>query len=724
MFRRLFLPVLVLAVGCTSSEPAAESDVLPHEQLLIAARNGDRATVGRLLDRGVAVNTPAEFGVTALWQACRKRHVNVAKMLVRAGADPNVTDAVWETTPLWMAEDPELIQLLVRAGARGAEGKLRAAAFSGSRSVMKAILDTGTWKESWLISAKANALLANREAAAALLDRVAGRALPVPAPIPQAELLQWEGAYQNDRLQTIQVEAMEGTIGIRLPQSALRSLAPRDRVTFDFGASTCRFEVTDSGVPQLLLCRGKHVRSVYERAAAAAEAGAATAPTGESWRRDATDTHRAQWARFRGPGGRGIAVDQNIPDDWDIESRRSVAWKTNLPGLAHSSPIVWGPNVFVTTAEMAGEKPLFQRGDVSEAAATEDPFEHAWKLLCLDHVTGAIRWQHTVVSGIPNSKRHPKSSQANSTPATNGEYVVALFNQGSLCCYTIDGRQQWQRDLGVLDSGAVTEPDYSWGFASSPVVHGKRVFVQCDLRNESYLAAYDLASGQQCWKISRDEVPSWSTPVIYEDSSGAVIVTAGTNFVRAYDVNSGAERWRMDGLSATPIPSPFVAADLLFLTSGHLPTQPIMAIQLERIANPRSQGAHASRDAVMWSRERGGSYIPTPIVYGDYLYTCSNRGIFTCYEAQTGVRAGRKRIARAAGSSFSASPVAADGRIFLTSEAGFVYVVRAGPDLELLATNRLGEDCLATPAIAGGLFLARTRHALMAIGRPRVSGAP
>jgi outer membrane protein assembly factor BamB len=180
----------------------------------------------------------------------------------------------------------------------------------------------------------------------------------------------------------------------------------------------------------------------------------------------------------------------------------------------------------------------------------------------------------------------------------------------------------------------------------------------------------------------------------------------------------------MDGLSATPIPSPFVAADLLFLTSGHLPTQPIVAIQPERIGDSGPQGAHAARGAVVWSRERGGSYIPTPIVYGDYLYTCSNRGIFTCYEAQTGVRVGRKRIARAAGSSFSASPVAADGRIFLTSEAGFVYVVRAGPDLELLATNRLGGDCLATPAIAGGLFLARTRHALMAIGRPRVASAP
>ena len=147
MFRRLFLPVLVLAGGCTSPEPVTESDVLPHEQLLIAARNGDRSTVDRLLDRGVAVNTPAEFGVTALWQACRKRHVNVAKTLVRAGADPNVTDAIWETTPLWMAEDPELIHLLVRAGARDAEGKLRAAAFSGSRPVMKWVIPALTLEE-------------------------------------------------------------------------------------------------------------------------------------------------------------------------------------------------------------------------------------------------------------------------------------------------------------------------------------------------------------------------------------------------------------------------------------------------------------------------------------------------------------------------------------------------------------------------------------------------
>ncbi|MEE3370485.1 MAG: PQQ-binding-like beta-propeller repeat protein [Planctomycetota bacterium] len=722
MHRRLFSLLLILAGGCTSGEPVVEREALPHEQLITAARDGDQPTVGRLLDRGVAVNAPADFGVTALWQACRKRHQNVAKMLLRAGADPNVTDAVWETTPLWMAEDPELIQLLVRAGARDAEGKLRAAAFSGSLRVVDAILDAGTWTEDWLISAKANALLANRQAAANLLDRVAGRSLPEPTPIPQRELLQWEGTYQNARLQTIQVEVMEGTIGIRLAQTALRSLAPRNRKTFDFGASTCRFEVAESGLPQLLLCRGQHVRSVYERATP--EGGSAIAEPRETWRHDTTETNRAHWDRFRGPDGRGITVDQNIPDEWDVASRRSVVWKTNLPGLAHSSPIVWGQHVFVTTAETAGEKPLFQRGDISEAAATQDPFEHAWKLICLDHATGAIRWQHTVIRGIPNSKRHPKSSQANSTPATNGEYVVALFNQGSLCCYTMDGRQQWQRDLGIFDSGAVTEPDYSWGFASSPVVHGERVFVQCDLRKESYLVAYDLASGKQCWKIPRDEVPSWSTPVICKDNSGAVIVTAGSKFVRAYDVNSGSERWRIDGLSATPIPSPFAAADLLFLTSGHLPTQPILVIQPGRIANRRGQRVRASPDAVVWSRQRGGSYIPTPIVYGDYLYTCSNRGILTCYQAQTGVRAGRKRIARAGGASFSASPVATDGRIFLTSEAGFVHVVRAGPDLEILATNRLGDDCLATPAIAGGLFLVRTRHALMAIGRSRVASAP
>ena len=269
----------------------------------------------------------------------------------------------------------------------------------------------------------------------------------------------------------------------------------------------------------------------------------------------------------------------------------------------------------------------------------------------------------------------------------------------------------------MLDAGGFNEPDYQWGHASSPVIHNGVVFVQCDIQKGSFAAAYDVRDGSEVWRTDRDEVPSWATPTIQDAADGPVLITVAPGFARAYDARTGEERWRLARHSAITIPTPFVAHDVIFLTSGYQPIQPIYAIRTDAQGDISLSDAHTtSNDSVVWSTRRGGPYMSTPLVYGDALYVCDSRGILSCYEALTGRRVYRKRVGVAGGGSFTASLVAADGRIFLTSDRGGVVVVKAGSEFEQISTNNLGDFCLATPAIAGGRLIARTRKYVVAIG--------
>jgi len=425
---------------------------------------------------------------------------------------------------------------------------------------------------------------------------------------------------------------------------------------------------------------------------------------------------REIWPSFRGPGTRGIAAAQNLPDKWNVAEGQGVLWRTPIPGLANSSPIIWADRVFVTTAVSSAGNRSLRIGLYGAGDAAGDDSSHSWRLICLDKKTGRILWEQVAHEGVPPVKRHQKSTQANSTPATDGKHVVALFSSGGLYCYDFKGQLRWEQDLGVLDCGAFNDPDYQWGFGSSPIIYRDRVIVQCDLQNNSFLAAYDLETGKQLWREPRDEPPSWGTPTIYESPRGPHILTTGSQQARGYDALSGREIWRLSGHALITVPTPFVAHDLIFVASGYRPIQPIYAIRTNAEGDISLAGGEDTNEHICWSTRRGGPYLPTPLVYGDYLYTCSNDGILTCYRAVSGERIYRERFAHSAAASFAASPVAADGRIYLTAEAGAVYVIEAGPEFNLLSVNELGEYCLSTPAIAGGLFLARTQKHLVAIG--------
>jgi len=430
-----------------------------------------------------------------------------------------------------------------------------------------------------------------------------------------------------------------------------------------------------------------------------------------------TIANAQNWPSFRGPNASGVADGKPTPVSWDGVKGTNVVWKVAIPGLAHSSPVVWGDKVFATTAISSKGNEYFRAGLYGDVDSDKDTSKHTWKVYCLDKNTGKIVWERVAYEGVPKIKRHIKSTHANSTPATDGKYVVAFFASEGLYCYDMNGKLVWKQDLGVLDSGWFYDPDYQWEMASSPIIYKNMVILQCDVQKGSFIAAYDIKDGKQVWKTPREEIPSWGTPTIYEGKTRAELITNATRAVRGYDPATGKELWKLVGNPEVTATTPIAGHDLIFICNSYRPNQPIYAIRAGASGDISLKGGATSNEHVAWSMQRGGTYMPTPIIYGDYLYTCANHGVMACYNAKSGERIYQQRIADRGGS-YSASPVAADGKVYLSSEDGEIFVVKAGPKYELLATNPMGEVLMATPAISDGMIFVRGQHNLFAIGEP------
>jgi outer membrane protein assembly factor BamB len=424
------------------------------------------------------------------------------------------------------------------------------------------------------------------------------------------------------------------------------------------------------------------------------------------------------WPAFRGPSASGVSDGQKLPDTWNTGSGENIRWKISIPGLAHSSPIVWGDRIFLTTAISSRADATFKPGLYGEGTASEDRSQHRWVVMALDRRTGKTIWERTAYSGTPKEKRHIKSTYASSTPATDGRYVVAFFGSQGLYAFDLNGKQLWQKDLGVLNAGAYNDPGYEWGNASSPIIYEDLAIVQCDTQAESFVLAVNIKTGETVWKTSRKELPSWGTPTVVVPKSGrAELITNASNFVRGYDPMTGAERWRLGGSSKITAPTPVFARDVIVVASGRAPERPIFVIRPGGSGDITPAADAESGPHVLWRKTGRGSYMPTPLVYGDTLYVLGNAGLFDAYELQTGREVYRQRLPHQ-GSGFSASPVAADQRIYLSSEDGDIFVVRAGPTFELISKNSMGEPLMATPALAGGTMYVRGERHLFAVGRP------
>jgi outer membrane protein assembly factor BamB len=420
------------------------------------------------------------------------------------------------------------------------------------------------------------------------------------------------------------------------------------------------------------------------------------------------------WPQFRGPRASGVATTGSYPTRWDANAASGLVWKTEIPGLGLSSPIVWGDRVFVTTAVSSDKSAVFRHGLYGDVEPSPDISRHSWRVYALDMGSGKVLWERVAHEGVPRTKRHPKSSQATPTPATDGKRVVAFFGSEGLFAYDLDGKPLWQRDLGTLSVGWFFDPDYEWGFASSPILYGDLVIVQCDVQKGSFLAAFSLKDGSPVWRTDRDEIPSFATPNVYEGPGRPELITHATRFIRAYDPLTGRELWRLGPNSEVTTPTPIVAHDLIFITNGYRSIQPIYAVRPGGSDDLTLPAGQTSSRFVAWSATRGGPYTPTPVIYGEHLYAISNNGVLSCYQAKTGERVYQQRVGP--GGAYSASPVAAEGKLYLSDEDGVVHVVKAGPNYELLASNPVGEVLMATPALSQGRVLVRGLKHLFAFG--------
>jgi outer membrane protein assembly factor BamB len=417
------------------------------------------------------------------------------------------------------------------------------------------------------------------------------------------------------------------------------------------------------------------------------------------------------WPGWRGDG-RGISIEKNLPLKWSEDE--GVSWKTPIPGAGHSSPIVWGNRVFVTTA--AAEDPNVEtfRGGVYLGGDRQKPdeSEYAYSVICLDADNGNVLWSKAVARQSPRTPRHTKNTYASETPVTDGNIVFASFGSAGLYCVDFEGNVVWQRDLGLMRRRA------GWGTGASPVLFRNTVIVNCDSDDNSYIAAFDKATGDPVWRTERNEGASWGTPFLFEADGRTNVVTNASRRMRGYDAVTGKLLWECAGGSMISVPSPVASQGLVFLSSGHnlFPQRPIVAVRPEASGDITPARGQSQSDGVAWSYRSGGAYVTSPIAIGEYLYVPLDNGSLTCYEARTGKTVYEKQKLGDR-NTITASPVATNDNIYIQTEGGKCYIVKPGPEFGILAVNKLDEVFCASPAVSAGRIFLRGRKHLYCIGK-------
>lgn len=422
-----------------------------------------------------------------------------------------------------------------------------------------------------------------------------------------------------------------------------------------------------------------------------------------------------QWPGYRGYMASGVLDNANLPESFDLTKKINIRWKVEIPGLGLSSPVIWGDKLFITTAVSKSDNQGIKPGIYGDGLPVPDSSAHDWKVFCIDKNSGKIIWEKTSYSGIPKIRRHPKSTHANTSVATDGKYAVTFFGSEGLYCYDYDGKLIWKKNFGVLKSVAFDYVAAEWEFASSPIIYNGVVIIQCDVLENSFLAAYDVKTGKELWKTKRDEYPGWCTPNIYKDGGKTLIAVNGYKHRGGYDFETGKEVWRMSGGGDVPIPTPVIGKDLIYFNSAHGPGSPILAIKTNAIGDITLKSGENINENVKWSIPRGGSYIHSLLLYGDHLYNVNWNGTVVCLDALSGKEIYNAKLGKA--KSFIASPVASDGKLYIVDEQGTVFIIQDGDKLNLLAELPLNDICLTAPAITDGMIFFRTQKYLIAVGK-------
>ena len=423
------------------------------------------------------------------------------------------------------------------------------------------------------------------------------------------------------------------------------------------------------------------------------------------------------WPEFRGQGARGVADGFQTRANWNVDpaagKNSGLLWRVEIPGLGHSSPIIWKDRIYLATAVRLSGKASLRTGYYGDVKPAQDNDEQRWVVMCYDKKSGKQKWERVIRTGKPATPRHEKASHANTTLVTDGERLIAFFGAEGLYCFDLDGKLLWSKDLGPIN---VTWRTISWGYSSSPALYKDRIVLLCDDPKDPFVAAFQLSDGKELWRASRKDVceNSWGTPLIHTDGGRTQVVANGWPYVASYDLETGKELWRLRGGGDIPIPTPFVADGLFVVTNAHGGKTPLFVVRPSAKGDISLAEGSASNESVVWSAPNGGAYISTPVVYGGYIYLANYNGALRCFDFKTGEKIFEERLGTDA--VCTASLVAADGKIYCPTEDGAVYVIKAGPKLEVLAKNDLGEPCLATPAISQGALYFRTSASLIAIG--------
>ncbi|MGH7493559.1 MAG: PQQ-binding-like beta-propeller repeat protein [bacterium] len=414
------------------------------------------------------------------------------------------------------------------------------------------------------------------------------------------------------------------------------------------------------------------------------------------------------WSQWRGSDGTGVSSETNLPVEWS--SNKNIKWKAPLSGSGHSSPIVWGDRVFLTS-EIEGEvvagaqavKHVNEGEDYKHPDAVAADRHHTFKVMCLARDSGKLLWEKTAYEGSVFDDRHRKSSHAAPTPATEGKYVYAYFGTEGLYCFDFKGNLIWKAMPGPIAT-------LGMGVGTSPLLFENLIILQCDEDNgeKSFMIAYDAKSGKEAWRVPRKIQVSWSTPLLVRTAQRPELIASGNESIISYDPKTGKELWRMKGHESNAVPSPVAGHGMVYVSTGY-PLKRTFAVKLGASGELDSLNAN-----IIWRYNKGSAYVPSPILYGDYLYLMTDRGLLTCLEAKTGqvVYEGARLPVPA---TFTASIVAYEDKLLLTSEGGETFVIKAGAKHEVLAMNSIEEPVYASPAISSGMIFIRGERNLYCI---------
>jgi outer membrane protein assembly factor BamB len=410
-----------------------------------------------------------------------------------------------------------------------------------------------------------------------------------------------------------------------------------------------------------------------------------------------------QWPQWRGPLATGVAPSGKPPVEWG--EQKNIRWKTPIPGKGQSTPVVWGDRIFLTTAVPHGQASHVDADHAPGAHDNVTPSQsHRFVVMAVDRRDGNVLWETTVRDERPHEAAHVTASWASNSAVTDGEHVFAFFGSRGVYCLDMQGQIVWQKDLGDM------QIRHAHGEGSSPALHEDTLIVNWDHQGESFVVALDKSSGEQRWKVARDEITSWSTPLVVPQDAGVQVVIAATKLVRAYDLATGELIWSCAGLSRNVVASPVAAAGLVYVANSY-DWKAMLAIRLDK-----AKGDVTGTDAVVWERDRDTPYVPSPVLDGRNLcFIKHNQAFLTCVDAATGeTRAGPMRLPGLR--SVFASPVAAAGRLYVAARNGATAVVKLDGDYEIQAVNRLDDSFSASPAIVGDEIFLRGERFLYGIG--------